>query len=71
MEVEPVNEYGVITIDFAMEMIVPQNITNSLYDDIFLLKVWSVIDDSYVEGHFGNNLRKLSIEAQDDLFEEA
>ena len=35
MTVKPIDDYGVITIDFTMDMIIPPNITNSTYDDIF------------------------------------
>ena len=30
--VKPINNYGEITIDFSMKMLVPQNITNSTYN---------------------------------------
>ena len=54
-------------------MILPQDITNSTYDDIFLLKVWSINDDSTILGKFSDDGQESKglVNENDTYFEEA
>ena len=68
MIVKQMDNYGVLTFDFEMEMVVPKNLTNEIYDEMFLIQVWSIIDNSYVRGRFAP---KRQLESDDEEFQEA
>ena len=63
MIVKQVDYFGGISIEFGMNMKVPPNATCEIYDQMFEINVWSILDNSFIKGTFCNETetRKLSI----------